>query len=85
MQTYTTFKLKLQKGWTPLHAACEKGHEEVAKLLIEGGAGLESVDEEGNTPLHLAVENKHTGLALFLLQANASLHIKNHVIEMGFL
>ena len=33
----------LQDGWTPFHAACQEGHDQVAELLLQAGA---SVDQE---------------------------------------
>ena len=30
-----------QDGWTPLHAACQEGHNQVAELLLEAGASVE--------------------------------------------
>ena len=34
-----------QDGSTPLHLACEKGHKEVALMLIEHGASAADKDE----------------------------------------
>jgi hypothetical protein len=39
---------------TPLHYACGFNHLEIAKMLLEEGAKLESADSKGNTPLHYA-------------------------------
>ena len=38
---------------TPLHVACEYGHEEIARILIEmGGANLEAENKKRQTLLH---------------------------------
>jgi len=39
---------------TPLHYASGYNHLEIAKMLIDEGANLESTDSKGNTPLHYA-------------------------------
>jgi ankyrin repeat protein len=31
----------LQEKWTPLHFACQGGHEEVVRILLAAGALLE--------------------------------------------
>ena len=30
-----------QDGWTPLHAACQEGHAQIAKLLLQARASVE--------------------------------------------
>jgi ankyrin repeat protein len=39
---------------TPLHAAVDKGHMEVALFLLDHGADVNARDDEDATPLHLA-------------------------------
>ena len=39
-------------GDTPLHWAAEKGHPEMAVLLLNYGADLEARNTRGRTPLH---------------------------------
>lgn len=41
-------------GRTALHLAAEKGHSEVLRALVGGGAELQAMDTHGNTALHLA-------------------------------
>jgi uncharacterized protein len=41
------------KQRTPLHFACNGGHLEVARLLIDRGADINARDMNGNTALHL--------------------------------
>ena len=38
---HTLLTALLQNGWTPLHAATSKGHEQVVNLLLEAGASVE--------------------------------------------
>ena len=35
----------LQCGWSPLHAASDKGHLDIVKTLIEAGANVNQADE----------------------------------------
>lgn len=39
------------QGRTALHCACENGHLEVVKLLVDHGASIEVTDNNGTTPL----------------------------------
>ena len=39
---------------TALHFAAEKGHVDVAKVLIQNGADVNAVDENKSTALHYA-------------------------------
>jgi len=41
-------------GKTLLHHACEQGHGQAVKLLVDAGVALEAQDRDGRTPLHLA-------------------------------
>ena len=40
-------------GWTALHSACENGHIEVIRLLVENGADVTARLNTGKTPLDL--------------------------------
>ena len=47
-----------------LHTACEHGHLNMVKTLIECGARVNDEDVDGNTPLHLTVRNETVQLLL---------------------
>ena len=49
----TMVKVVDDKQRTPLHFACNGGHLEVARLLIDRGADINAKDMNGNTALHL--------------------------------
>jgi ankyrin repeat protein len=53
---------------TALHVACEKGHLEVVKFLLEEGAGVNNADYKGRTPLHLACSSGSASVVEVLLQ-----------------
>ena len=59
-------------GATALAYACDKGHLEVVKVLLDKGANLDSKDTFYNqTPLAWAVSNGHTEIARLLLDKGA--------------
>ncbi|XP_072042915.1 death-associated protein kinase dapk-1-like [Amphiura filiformis] len=39
---------------TPLHLAARNGRDNCCKILLEAGAAVDALDDNGNTPLHLA-------------------------------
>ncbi|KAG0488136.1 hypothetical protein HPP92_006947 [Vanilla planifolia] len=55
-----------QNGWTALHVAAFKGRLEAVRQLVEGGAEVEVVDDDGYTPLRCAVEAGHAEVAIWL-------------------
>lgn len=54
-------------GLTPLHCACQNGHLEVAKLLIDCGASGKVFDIDRHTPFSLAVRNDREEIAEMLI------------------
>lgn len=42
------------QGATPLHFAADRGHADIAGVLIAAGADVNAADEDGATPLHYA-------------------------------
>ena len=59
-------------GMTALHWAAERGHAELAALLLYAGANVEAVTRIGNyTPLHLASRAGSAAVATALLDAGA--------------
>lgn len=56
---------------TPLHAAIAGGHVDVALLLLEQGAPVDSADAGGHTPLHIAAEGGHLSVARALVARGA--------------
>jgi len=54
-------------GSTPLALAVANGHRELARILIENGAGLDTADKLGMTPIFRSVKIKVLLYQLFLV------------------
>jgi orotate phosphoribosyltransferase len=59
-------------GDTPLHAAIWSKEFDAARHLIEAGADVNAVGEDGYTPLHAAISQGHIALARRLTDRGAS-------------
>ena len=53
-------------GWTLLHAASQRGHLEVVKLLLRRDADDDVLDKANNTTAALASENGEADVAKFI-------------------
>jgi ankyrin repeat protein len=68
-----------KEGATPLHWACQGGHVEVAKLLLDRPtkrADIEAQTDKGMRPLGFACLNGHTAVAELLLSRGAAIEAK---------
>ena len=62
----------MQLGKAALHLAAERGHEQVADVLLSHRAYVGAKSKLGMTPLHLAAENGYVSLVEMLVhQHNA--------------
>ena len=68
-----------ENGATPLYIACDKGHVDAARLLLDKGAEVDRADEDGRTPLFVACFKGHVGAARLLLDKGADVNraVKN--------
>ena len=62
---------------TPLHATADKGHKDVAELLLANHAEVNAKNDNGRTPLHVAVDNGHKDVAELLLANHADVNATN--------
>jgi ankyrin repeat protein len=63
--------IKGVKGFTPLHFACQNGHEEIVKILIDKGADVNQATEKGFTPFYIACQNGHEEIVKLLIDMGA--------------
>lgn len=64
-------------GWTPLHCAIWKGHQEVVAVLLSAGADVNAQnnnDHWGTTPLHAAAHANQAAIAQMLIDKGANLN-----------
>jgi ankyrin repeat protein len=76
-------------GNTPLHFAASEGHLEVARMLLELGADVNSQNDEGLTPLQRASQVQRegeSGIMRLLLDygANVNVHDKRRNTPLHF-
>ena len=62
------------KHCTPLHMAARRGNVEVARALLDCGAGIEAGDSAGDTPLRRAVNCDKPDVAALLLARGSDRH-----------
>ena len=82
-ETQTTNPIQRpSKGWTPLIAAVEGGHIEVAKLLLKKGVDVDKPSKDIKfTPLHYAVHNGDKDMVQLLIEYNADLNKQTSVFK----
>ena len=61
---------------TALHEACRRGHFEIAQLLCDAGASIDSCDITGDTPLHCSVSHGHVSIATLLISLRADVRAR---------
>lgn len=55
-----------EDGFTPLHGVAEEGHLEMAQYLIDHGANVNALSNDGKTALDLAVEAQNEEMTALL-------------------
>ncbi|KAH3783603.1 E3 ubiquitin-protein ligase MIB2-like [Dreissena polymorpha] len=63
--------------FTALMLACQKGHADIAKVLLNCNADVNIKNSKGTTALILALVNGHEQTALLLLEAGAEVNYKD--------
>jgi len=72
---------KNKNGLSPLHFACINHHLEVARLLIEKGADVNTQDFYQETPLMVACKMNHRAIIELLLENEADVNRTNRIGE----
>jgi ankyrin repeat protein len=70
-------------GFTALHIAATRGHEDAARLILSSNAAQQAdivdlADATGYTALHHAAENGHAGMAELLMEAGANPRVQSN-------
>jgi len=69
---------KNNRGRTPLHLVSQRGQDQIAKLLIQHGAIINSVVGNGRTPLHYASNMGHLAVVTLLLENGADYNAREY-------
>ena len=66
------------RGSSPLITAAALGRTEASEVLIEGGADINFVNEDGSTALHTAIAFGKTEVTKILIDAGIDLNVPNN-------
>lgn len=72
------------RGRTPLHTLAEEGSKESVKKMIEMGAFIDVLDDNGETPLYCASSMNRFSVVKQLLLLGANVH-DHFLISLCFL
>lgn len=67
------------KGETALHIACRRNDMDMAKILLERDANVNSKSDDYNSPLHELTENDNQELAELLIKHGANVNIRDKI------
>ena len=75
---YADSMLQFEAGWTPLHYAAFEGHLEVTEALVEAGARINDIDNDGKHALLLAAQEGHIAVVETLVNYGAAIDQRSH-------
>ena len=61
----------------PLHKVAIWGDIAAARILLDNGADINAIGEDGDTPLHRAIAGSQKAMAEFLVSRGADVGIRN--------
>jgi ankyrin repeat protein len=68
----------LKNGYTALHWACQTGHLDIARVLVDMATNVNETNFNGSTPLHCACHGGKIDVVRYLvLDKDADLHVRN--------
>jgi ankyrin repeat protein len=79
----TWLEARLTNTTTPLHSAAEKGHKDVAELLIAKGADVNAEGMHGDTPLQYAARYDRKEIIKLLLEKGSTISTIHLAAYMG--
>lgn len=59
----------MENGQSPLHLAVTKGYPDIVRMLVNCGANIEAVNEDGKTPIDIALEKRFIRSSEILFRA----------------
>ena len=65
---------RLLDDWTALHLGSSEGHTEIARMLLENGANIESKTSMWRTPLHIACLRGYLEMTKLLIEFKANIN-----------
>ena len=68
---WTDYGVGSEVEWTPLHAAIDQEHRDIALLLLEGGADTEARSDDDETALYMASSRGHADIVQQLINHGA--------------
>ena len=72
---------KVYEDRTPLHIASNRGHADVAQVLLDYEADINAQDTRKWTPLHMATSGGHVKVVQVLLERGAALDEQNEYMD----
>jgi ankyrin repeat protein len=71
------FRMLTPEGVTPpLNKACQEGHKDIVKMLLDKQAAVNIQDDKGWTPLLLACLKGHKDIVKMLLEKHADVNMQ---------
>ena len=72
LRDHEALQISDHECWTPIHAAIDRGHLDIANFLLDCGANVNTMSIHGDTPLSAAAQDGYETLAERLLERGAT-------------